>query len=49
MFFATCWYKGYRDGSVMDFAPAELSAETSIGNMRPHKVKYQMVKRESLL
>lgn len=36
-----CWYKRYRDGSDMDFALEKLSAETSIGNRRPHKVKYQ--------
>lgn len=42
MFFAICRSKGHRDGSDMYFALGELFAETSIGNMRPHKVKYQI-------
>ena len=42
MFFAICWYKGYRDGSDMDFALEELLAETSNGNRKLYKVKYQI-------
>ena len=37
MFFAICWYKGYRDGSDMDFA---LDSAAPLLEMQPTEIGF---------